>query len=104
MLQAAQVVRKPSSRDIAALVYRLVAGLVQDLRSLSMQNYAIRFRRARDAGQELEVPRLAELLADSAFAPVGAWLEQRGVVVEDVQAAVDDFLGRVREAALAAEG
>lgn len=43
-------------------------------------------------------------LADPAFAPVGAWLEQRGVGVEEVQAQIDDFLGRVREAALASGG
>lgn len=89
--------------QLVALVYRLVAGLGQDLKS-SMRNFVIDFRWTRDAGRELKVPRLAELLADPAFAPVGLWLEQRGVAVENVQAEMDGWLARIREAALASDG
>ena len=102
MGQAADLAESRRHR-LADLVYLLVAGVGQDLKD-SMNNYAIAFRQAREAGQELEVPRLAELLADPAFAPVGAWLEQRGVGVEEVQAQVDAWLARVREEALAPDG
>lgn len=66
---------------------------------ISLANYAIRFRRARAAGTELSVPRVAELLADSAFYPLDQWLRQRQVASDDLQAAVDKFLEQARQAA-----
>ena len=83
----------------AALVYQLVSGLGQDLKT-SLRNYAIAFRRARDAGTELRVPRVAELLADLAFGPLDDWLRQRKADGEEVQAAVDRFLDQARQLAL----
>ena len=77
--------------QLAALVYRLVSGLGQDLQT-SLRNYAIVFRRAQAAGTPLAVPRLAELLADPAFRPLDDWLRQRQADVAEVQAAVDQFL------------
>lgn len=77
--------------QLAALVYRLVARLGQHLQD-SLHNYAIRFRRARAAGTELAVPRLADLLADPAFAPLAQWLRERGGPLDELQAAVDHFL------------
>jgi hypothetical protein len=47
----------------------LVSGLGQHLQT-TLRNYAVRFRRAHDAGTELLVPRVAELLADPAFRPL----------------------------------
>ena len=88
---------------LASLVYLLVAGLGQDLKA-STHNYGIRFRQARDAGQALEVPRLAELLADPAFASLAEWLKQREVDVEELQKQIDAWLAKVREDALASEG
>ena len=62
-----------SRHQLAALVYRLVSGLGQDLQT-SLHNYAIGFRRAHAAGTPLVVPRVAELLADPAFRPLEEWL------------------------------
>jgi hypothetical protein len=56
--------------QLAALLYRLVSGLGQDLQT-SLHNYAVNFRRARAAGAPLTVPRLADLLADPPSTP---WL------------------------------
>jgi len=55
--------------ELAALVYRRVSGLGQDLQT-SLRNYAVRFRRAHDAGTELHVPRVAEL---SPIPPSARW-------------------------------
>jgi len=80
--------------QLAALIYRFVAGLGQDLQQLSLHNYAIRFRRARAAGAELAVPAVAELLTAPAFHPLAEWLAQRGVDPAELQAAVDQFLAQ----------
>ncbi|MBA2594411.1 MAG: tetratricopeptide repeat protein [Gammaproteobacteria bacterium] len=86
-------------QQLAALVYLLVAGLGQDLQT-SLRNYAVGFRRARDASTELRVPRVAELLADPAFGPLDDWLRQRKADVGEVQAAVDRCLDQARQLAL----
>ena len=83
--------------QLAALVYRLVAGLGQDLQT-SLRNYAIDFRRAQATGPPLAVPRVAELLAEPAFHPLADWLRQRQVDVAEVQAAVDQALEPARQA------
>ena len=85
-------------RQLAALVYVLVAGLGQDLQT-SLRNYAIRFRRVRSEGVPLTVPRVADLLADPAFRPLEDWLQQRQVDVAEVQAAVDQALERAQQMA-----
>ena len=85
--------------QLAALIYCLVAELVQSLQ-LSLRNYVFRFRCAHDAGTPLVVPRVAELLVDAAFRPLDDWLRQRQVDVDEVQAAVDQFLEMARQAAL----
>ena len=46
------------------------------------------------------MPRVAELLADPAFHPLEQWLRQRQVDVAKLQAAVDQFIEQVRQAAL----
>jgi len=83
---------------LADLIYCLVAGLGQHLQT-SLRNYGIDFRRARAAGTELAVPRVAELLADPAFYPLDSWLRQRQVSPAELQREVDQFLEQVREAA-----
>jgi len=84
--------------QLAALVYRLVAGLGQHLQT-SLHNYAIRFRDARQTGGEPAVPRLAVLLADPAFHPLQQWLAQRQEDVDELQTAVDELLDQARQAA-----
>jgi tetratricopeptide (TPR) repeat protein len=88
--------------QLAALIYRVVSGLGQDLQT-SLRNYAILFRQAHAAGTPLTIPRVAELLADPAFRPLADWLRQRQVDVAEVQAAVDHFLEMVRQKALGQE-
>jgi len=84
---------------LADLVYCFVAGLGRDIWT-SAANYAFDFRRAQAAGTALVVPRVAELLADPAFRPLADWLRQREVNVDDLQAAVDQFLDQARQAAV----
>jgi hypothetical protein len=88
--------------QLAALVYRLVAGLGQHMQD-SLGNYAIDFRRAHEAETPLAVPRLTDLLADPAFDPLARWLRGRQVDVDELQAAIDDLLAQVRAAALTQE-
>ena len=88
-----------SRHRIAALVYRIVSRLGQDLQA-SLHNYTIDFRRAHATGSPLVVPRLDGLLADPAFHPLKEWLRLRQADVADVQAAVDGFLERARQLAL----
>lgn len=88
-----------SRHQLAALIYRLVTGLGQDLQD-SLINYAVRFRRARSAGAELAVPRVDELLADPAFDPLKQWLSQRQVDTTELQAQVDNLLEQARLAEL----
>ena len=88
-----------SRHHLAALIYRLVAKLGQHLQG-SLCNYTIGFRRAHAAGIELVVPRVAELLADSAFHPLEQWLWQSQVDVAELQAEVDQLLEWVQRAAL----
>ena len=83
---------------LAALIYRLVAGLGQHLQT-SLGNYAIDFRRAHAAGTEMTVPRVADLLAEPAFHPLEQWLRQRQVKVDELQAKVDRFLEQARKPA-----
>ncbi len=85
--------------QLAALIYHLVAGLGERLKT-SLGNYAIRFRRTHAAGTEAAVPRVDALLADPAFAPLDEWLRQRQVGVDELQSAVDQLLARARQAAL----
>ncbi|MDX2041628.1 MAG: CHAT domain-containing protein [Acidobacteriota bacterium] len=83
--------------ELAALLYRLVAGLGQSMQ-FSLGNYAVRFRRAQAAGTSYAVPRVAEVVA--AFASLDEWLASRQVDVDELQAAVDDLLEQVRQSAL----
>jgi gamma-glutamyl:cysteine ligase YbdK (ATP-grasp superfamily) len=65
-----------------------------------LHNYVVRFRRAHTVGTALAVPRLAELLADPAFAQLEQWLRRRQADVTELQAAVDQLLEQVRQTAI----
>jgi hypothetical protein len=86
-----------SHHRLAALIYVLVAGLGESLKT-SLHNYAIRFGRARAAGTVLAVPRVEELLADPAFEPLAQWLSKGKVPVDQLQSAVDQCLDQARQA------
>jgi tetratricopeptide (TPR) repeat protein len=94
---AAPALAESARHQLAALIYRLVAGLGQDLQT-SLRNYAIDFRRARAAGAGLAVPRVAELLTDPAFHPLDSWLRQRKVNLVELQTTVDQLLEQVHQA------
>ncbi len=85
-----------SHHRLAALVYRLVAGLGLHLQT-SLSNYANVFRRAQTTGTAPAIPRVAELLADPAFAPLVAWLSERKVDVATLQIEIDTLLEQVRQ-------
>jgi tetratricopeptide (TPR) repeat protein len=84
--------------QLAALIYRLVARLGQDLQT-SQRKYAFDFRQAQAPGIQLTVPQVAQLLADPAFAPLDQWLRERQVNLEELQTAVDQFLDQARRLA-----
>jgi tetratricopeptide (TPR) repeat protein len=84
---------------LAGLSYCLAAELGGDLQSV-LPNYAIYFRRARVAGTEPVIPRLAQLLADPAFHPLDLWLRQRQVDLDELQSAIDKILDQARQASL----
>jgi tetratricopeptide (TPR) repeat protein len=93
-------VAESSRHRLAALIYSFVVGLEQQLQD-SLHNYAVLFHRAHAAGTVLAVPRVTDLLADPAFAPLEQWLRQRQVPLDQLQSAVDQFLAQARQAALA---
>jgi hypothetical protein len=61
-----------------------------------LAGYATRFRRAAAAGGLLGVPRLTEVLADPAFAPLDDWLREHAADVDGVQTAIDFYLEQAR--------
>lgn len=83
---------------LASLIYRIVAGLRQNLQ-ISLNNYAVRFRHALRVRAELTVPHVQELLADPAFDSLKQWLSQRQVDSAELQVQVDELLEQVRLAA-----
>lgn len=97
-LDPAGTLAETNRHRLAALLYFLVAGLRQHAQT-SLGNYTVAFRRAQAAGTATAVPRLAELLADPAFASLDQWLRQQSVDVAELQAIVDQQLEQVRQAA-----
>ena len=80
---------------LAALVYLLEGSLGEPFNIL-LAGYASRFRRAAAAGEWLAVPRLTEVLADPAFAPLDDWLRDHAADVAVLQTAVDFYLEQAR--------
>ena len=86
--------------QLAALIYRLVSGLGQDLQASLAQLRHPTSAAPTTPARSFDVPRVAELLADPAFRPLDDWLRQRKADVGEVQAAVDQVLDQVRQLAL----
>jgi tetratricopeptide (TPR) repeat protein len=83
---------------LADLVYCLAIGLTESLKT-TFHNYVILFRAHASAGTESNIPRLAELLADSEFAALKEWLAQQQLDLDDLQAAIDQIFDQARQAA-----
>ncbi len=83
---------------VADVVYCLATGSTQSLKT-SLHNYVISFRAPAPGETEQNIPRLAELLDDPAFAALKEWLAQQQVDLDNLQAAIDQFLDHARQAA-----
>jgi tetratricopeptide (TPR) repeat protein len=81
------------THQLAALVYRLVTGL--DTRD-SLVTLANRIREAAAVGERFALPALAELLADPAFAPLGAFLREWGADLSALQSRIDALVEETR--------
>jgi tetratricopeptide (TPR) repeat protein len=81
------------SHQLAALVYRLITGL--DARS-SLHNLAIDIREAASHGARFDLPRLAALLDDPAFAPLRTFLTDRAVDLPALQTRIDQLVEQAR--------
>lgn len=87
---------------LAALVYTIEARMTLNLRSM-VSNYRFAFRQAEANGTRLTVPRLADLLADPAFATLAQWVRRRAISLEELQSAVDMLLDKARHSSPACE-
>lgn len=92
------LVREAEKHQLAALVYSLATGLGQSLQT-SFHNYTIVFRRALSSGIAPSIPTVASLVSDPAFASLAHWLAERGIPLDQLQDAVDNFLDQSRQAA-----
>jgi hypothetical protein len=95
--------REAARHQLATLLYCLSAGLHQDLQ-MALRDYVVAFRRAQEAGSELVVPALAELLVDPAFTPLAEWLSQRQVDPVKLQQQVNQYMELCKQRALAGDG
>ena len=84
--------------DLAAVVYWLCAGHGEHVRTW-LRNLAIRIRRAAAAGGRYELPRLADLLAQAAFAPLANWLAANQIDLDQLQARIDQLVEQTRQQA-----
>lgn len=91
-----------TAHELAALLYFLAIGRDQHLQT-SENNHVALLRRARRAGQEHTLPRVADLLAHPEFAPLRDWLTAGQVDLDQLQQAVDAFVAQCREATDRAE-
>jgi tetratricopeptide (TPR) repeat protein len=98
-LRATGAPAEAGTHQLADLIYTLATGL--DLRD-SLRNLAVDIREAATRNARYDLPRMADVLADPAFAPLRAFLEARRIPPADLQAAIDARVEQVR-AAVAAE-
>ena len=84
--------------DLAAVVYMLCASHGEHVR-IWLRNLAIRIRRAAAAGGRYELPRLADLLAQPAFAPLATWLAANQIDLDQLQARIDQLVEQTRQQA-----
>lgn len=85
-----------SRHQLASLLYCFVAGLNHNLQTL-LNQYASTFHHSQATGTAPVIPRVAELLADPAFASLAAWLSERKVDVATLQIEIDMLLEQVRQ-------
>jgi tetratricopeptide (TPR) repeat protein len=83
------------AHQLAALVYRLVTGL--DTRSW-LRYLADRIREAAAQGERFDLPRLAAVVEAPAFAPMRAFLQERGADLPGLQARIDEIVAKQRGA------
>ena len=93
-----QNLAESGSHGLAALGYFFATGSTELLKT-TLHNYVIDFRTAASARTEPNIPPLAELLDDPAFAALKEWLAQRQVDLDDLQVAIDELLDQARRAA-----
>jgi tetratricopeptide (TPR) repeat protein len=84
---------------LAAIVYQIEAKLSQDLQK-SLLIHARCLRLHRQANTSMKVPRMADLLADPAFASLSSWLQQASINVTELQTSVDRHLELARRVSL----
>jgi hypothetical protein len=84
--------------SIAAVAYRLVADLRQDVQT-NFRNYMRVFYKAASTGEDPAIPRLSALLDDPAFHALREWLAARQVDLDDLQSKIDQFLDAARQSA-----
>ena len=83
--------------SLAAIMYDLIIqrhGLATDLNNLK-----IRIRRAAQSGGQYVLPSVAALLAQPEFAALQAFVAQRGVDIQALQAAIDQLVEHARQSA-----
>lgn len=78
---------------LAGLVYPLATGHDQ---LLSLKGLPWHIHQASTRGERFDPPRLSDLLARPAFAPLRAFLAERGVAADDLQPRIDALIEQVR--------
>jgi tetratricopeptide (TPR) repeat protein len=86
------VAEAPSHR-LAALTYRIATGFALHV---SLHNFAVDMLKAADRDQYLDLPRLVDILKNPAFASLRAFLGERSVAADKLQAAIDDLNEQIR--------
>jgi tetratricopeptide (TPR) repeat protein len=92
-LHATGSTAEASAHQLAAISYRLVTGF--DIR-LSTPQLADRIREAATRGEGFAFPALSALLAEPAFAPLGAFLRERAVDVVAFQSRIDGLVAETQ--------
>ena len=62
-----------------------------------LRNLAVRIREAAARGERFALPALAELLVDPAFAPLGAFLRERGADLAALQGRIEVLVEETRD-------
>ncbi len=92
-LRATGFAAEANKHQLADLVYCIATGL--DLRD-SLHNLANRIHEATAGPEPFAFPRLADLLAIIAFAPLRTFLAERNVSVDELQAHIDRLVEQAR--------
>ena len=95
-LHAAGSPAEARSHQLAALVYILFTGHNP---RLYLRNLALRIRESTARGERFAFPTLTALLADPSFAPLRAFLQERGADLAALQARIDALVEEARTGA-----